>query len=182
MLKKAERVEIGGKAVFLEQMKTIYTLIILLITSLMATAQKEVKPAYQRFPTIPPLSLNAPNGKLLSKGDLKKNAPVLIMYFSPECDHCQQQTREMTARMKDLEHVQIVMASYQPLESLEAFSKTYNLGKFSNILLGRDSQFLLPPFYNIGSLPFLALYDKKGNFISIHEGNVSVDKLIAALK
>lgn len=171
------------KKVFLkENMKALYVTLLAIFIGIQAFAQRNTAPAFERFPTIPPLSLNAPGGKLLSKGDIKKNTPVIIMYFSPECDHCQQQTRELTARMKELEPVQIVMASFQPLESIEAFSKTYNLSRFSNILIGRDSQFLLPPFYNIGSLPYLALYDKKGKLIKVHEGNMSVDKLIAALK
>lgn len=150
--------------------------------AMQAVAQSDITPAYKRFPTLPPMSITTAGGKLIAKGDIKKNTPVIIMYFSPQCDHCQQQTREMTGRMKDLDPVQIVMASYQPIEEITAFSKTYNLDKYPNIIIGRDAQFLLPPFYNIGSLPFLALYDKKGNLISVHEGNLSVDKLIAAIK
>jgi len=49
-------------------------------------------------------------------------------------------------------------------------------------VLGRDTKFLLPPFYKIGNLPYLALYDKKGNFITSYEGNVKVDAMLKAFK
>jgi hypothetical protein len=46
--------------------------------------------------------------------------------------------------------------------------------------LGRDTKFFLPPFFKIQNLPFQALYDKSGKLITTFEGNVKIDKLLAA--
>ena len=104
------------------------------------------------------------------------------MYFSPECHHCQRQMEDMLARMDDLKKVQIVLATYRPMEELIAFANKYQLQKHPNIQAGRDTKYFIQPFYRIKNLPYLALYDKKGKLITTFEGNVSVDRLIEELK
>jgi len=47
-------------------------------------------------------------------------------------------------------------------------------------MLGRDEKFTLPPFYKIKNLPYLALYDKKGNLITTFEGTQKVDTILQA--
>jgi hypothetical protein len=50
------------------------------------------------------------------------------------------------------------------------------------MLIGRDEKFVLPPFYKIRSLPYLALYDKKGKLITTFEGTQKADTILNAFK
>jgi thioredoxin-related protein len=102
------------------------------------------------------------------------------MFFSPECTHCQHQTEDMLAAIDSLKDIQIVMATYQPFEEMVAFNQKYGIEKYSNIKLGRDTKYFLPPYYRMKSLPFLALYDNKGNYITSFEGNQKVSRLLEA--
>lgn len=148
----------------------------------MAMAQSPLnEPPYKRFPTVPPLQLLMKDSSTLTKDQVKKNQ-LIIMYFSPTCDHCQHQMEDMIASMDKLSHTQIIMATYQPFEEIDEFVKRYELSKYPNIRIGRDSKYLLPPFYNIRSLPYLALYNKKGDLLTTFEGNVKVAKLLQAFK
>jgi len=56
----------------------------------------------------------------------------------------------------------------------------HNIAGYTNIKMGRDTKFFLPPFFKIKSLPFQALYDKKGELITTFEGNVEVTKVLKA--
>lgn len=102
------------------------------------------------------------------------------MFFSPSCEHCQHQTKDMIAGMDSLKDVQIVMATYQPFEEMTTFYKDYQLSKYHNIKMGRDTKWFLPAFFRMKSLPYLALYDKNGNLITTFEGNHTVAKLVSA--
>lgn len=137
-------------------------------------------PAYKRFPTLPPIQLLLTDSTTLTKGQLKKQ-PTIIMFFSPTCDHCQHQMDDMLSRSKELDHVQFVLATFQPFEEMVEFYNNYKLDKHPNIKVGRDIKYTLPPFYNIRNLPYLALYNKKGELITTFEGNVKVEKLLKAL-
>jgi len=162
-------------------MKKWLLAIIPVLFALFVEAQQDTAYPYKRFPTVPPISLLQADSSLLTKDKLKK-APVLLMYFSPSCDHCQHQVSEMLARMDDFKQVQFVLATYQPFEEMTAFIKEYKLEEHNNIKVGRDTKFTLPPFFHIQSLPFLALYDKKGSLITTFQGNVRIDTLLKAFQ
>jgi thioredoxin-related protein len=131
--------------------------------------------------SLPNIELLRPDSTLLTKANLKKQA-TLIMYFSPDCDHCIQQMDEMSKRLNDLKQYQIILATYQPMDMLVAFIGKYKLADYANIRAGRDTKFTLPGFYAMKTLPYFALYDKQGDLITTFEGNVKVDKLIKAFE
>ena len=146
------------------------------------SGQTDSEPAYKRFPTIPPLSLLKTDSTVLTKDSLKKDQQTIIMYFSPSCEHCQHQMEDMIEHKDELKNFQIVMATYSLMNELNDFINKYNLPAYPNILTGRDTKYLLQPFYKIGGLPFQALYDSSGNLITTFEGNVKIDVLLNAFK
>jgi thioredoxin-related protein len=136
---------------------------------------------YLRFPTIPPFHLlKLDSSTYLTKDDIKKHHRTLVMFFSPDCDHCKHQTEAILSMSKEFRDVEIVMATYQPFEELKDFNTHYRMFEHSNFYLGRDEKFFLAPFYKIRNLPYLALYDKKGDLITTFEGNQKAETLLTA--
>ncbi len=154
---------------------------ILIALPFFAFAQPEGDAPYKKVKGWPPLVLKTVDEKDFTSKDLK-NQNTIIMFFSPSCHHCKDQMDDMLKRQKDLSSYQVILATYQPEQEMKDFHKYYQLNRHSNYVLGRDTKFLLPPFYKIGNLPYLALYDKKGNFITSYEGNVKVDAMLKAFK
>jgi len=174
-------------------MKTVYLAILALALGHVASAQKlpnqpatdsaNANAPYMRFPTIPPLHLlKLDSASYLTKDDLKKNRKTIIMFFSPDCEHCKHQTENILADFKDFKDIEIVMATYQPFSEMKDFNTHYRIFDHANILMGRDEKFALPPFYRIRNLPYLALYDKKGNLITTFEGAQKADTILDAFK
>jgi thioredoxin-related protein len=146
------------------------------------TPVKEDTALYLRFPVVPPFTLyKVPDSSKFAKADLAKKKTLLII-FSPECDHCQQETRNLVAAIDKFKKIQIVMASWLPYNEIQKFYTDYNIASCPNITMGWDKTFFLPPFYKLKNLPFMALYDKKGNLVSVFEGSVSLDKVAEAFR
>jgi len=146
-----------------------------------ATDQANAEPPFKRFPTLPPFRLlKLDSSTYLTKEDVKKNHRTIIMYFSPDCDHCKHQTESILADFKKFKDIEIIMATYQPFEELKEFNEHYRMAEHPNIKMGRDEKFFLPPFYKIRNLPYLALYDKKGNLVTTFEGTQKIDTILAA--
>ena len=154
----------------------------LLVYGQLAAQTSPSQPAYLRFPTLPPFTLMAIDSSSITRDNLKINRNTLLMYFSPTCDHCQVQTDSMVAEMSKLKDVQILMVAYSPLSEMKTFYEDRALAKYQNILMGYDSKYFFPPFYKMSSLPFMALYDKKGKFITSFHGNTSVNKIVEAFE
>jgi len=166
-------------------MKKFLPVLLLLISCNFLFAQQvpsvDTSAPYLRFPTIPPFNLlKVDSATYLTKDDIKKHHLTMLIFFSPECEHCKHQTRDILEAIDKFKDIEIVMATYQPFNEMKEFYKNFRIADHPNIKMGRDEKFVLPPFYKMTSLPFLALYDKKGNLITTFSGNQKVDTLLNA--
>jgi thioredoxin-related protein len=153
-------------------MKKILCAVFVLMIAGNVLAQKDSVPAppFKRFPSVPPLNLlKIDSVSVLNKTNLKKNMPVLIMLFNPTCDHCQHET-------------EAILKNINPFGLMKEFYTNYNLAKFKNISVGQDFQYTLPSFYMVHSLPYLAMYDKRGKLLTTFEGTMKIEDLIQVFK
>jgi thiol-disulfide isomerase/thioredoxin len=162
-------------------MKTLLLILSLIMGSL-AFSQSDKKP-YQRFPGLPPLKiLMSDSATFYTKEAIPPNLPVLIMLFSPDCSHCQHETEEMMANREATKGLQIIMVTLDPLYKMNKFIADYKLNEMPNIMVGKDIYFTLPSFYDIKNLPYLALYNSKGEVFQTFEGTVSFSKVLDEFK
>jgi thiol-disulfide isomerase/thioredoxin len=161
-------------------------LIFLLIYSLFSSsliAQNKEQPPYLKKPVLPEFRiLQKDSLTWTTQKSLKPGKPVMIMLFSPDCEHCQQQMKIIQANKKQLAELQIVMATYQPMEKMQRFYKDYKIAEFPNIYMGRDMFYFFGPFYMAKSIPFLAIYDKEHKLARVYEGGAKIDKILEAIK
>lgn len=162
--------------------KKLVCVMIFCVSILTVMGQAENEPAYKRYPTLPPFSLLTTDSTILTKDNLAKDKPTMIMYFNPGCDHCQHQVEDMMAHKEDLKQLQIVMATYAPMNELADFIAKYKLAELPNLKAGRDTKYMLQPFFKISGLPYQALYSADSKLITTYEGNVKVDTLLTAFK
>ncbi|MEI6947242.1 thioredoxin fold domain-containing protein [Paraflavisolibacter sp. H34] len=136
-------------------------------------------PPYKRFPTLPPLQLYLGDSTTkYTKASIPGNKPVLIMLFSPDCSHCQHTAEEMLQYKEEIKNIHIVMATLHPIWMMNEFVQKYRLTELPNVVVGKDVHFILPPFYNVKSLPYLAFYNRKGALLMGHEGSMPLQKAL----
>lgn len=138
---------------------------------------------YKRFPAVPPFKLLLTDSSTyFSKENLATKKAILIMLFSPDCDHCKHETEEIIKNIDAFKKVQIVMSTTLSFDKMIDYYNHYDLKRFNNIIVGKDTGYFLPVFYDIRNLPFLAFYNKKKELISVFEGALPIDKVIEELK
>lgn len=138
-----------------------------------------IQPPYKRFPTYPPLKITLHDGTTYTKENLPKKKAVMLMLFNPSCDHCQHETETMAQNMDKFKDIQVVMVTTAPVAELLAFREKYQLGQYPNIVMGRDNDYFLFSFFTIHNFPFHAFYNKKKELISVFEGSMTLDKVLA---
>ena len=135
-------------------------------------------PPYKKFPSLPPLQLIlADSATKYTKADLPKKKPVLIMLFSPDCDHCQHEAESFAANAEALKNIHVLMITTYPIYRMAAFAEKYGVNRMKNVVVAKDPYYQMIPFYDVRNFPFLALYDKKGNLLQAMEGSVSIEKI-----
>jgi thiol-disulfide isomerase/thioredoxin len=150
----------------------------LLISFSVAGQNDSIQPPYKRFPTPPPFRLLLTDSSTyFTKANLDKKKPLFLYVFSPDCDHCKLTTEDLIKNIDKFKKVQIVMATWLGFGQMKKFYEDFQLSRFENLTVGRDVNFIIPPFYNIRNLPYMAFYDKKGQLISVFEGGLGIDKV-----
>ena len=146
----------------------------------------------QDFDTIPPYqkdSLHIPEFTVLKTDSsytndkiIPKDKPVVIIYFSPSCGHCQLTADEFSKKMQDMKDIYFVWVSYYPLPEIKEFAKNFNLQQFNNITIGRDEGYTIPSYYRVKFTPFMAIYNKEHHLIKTYQQGTDADTLIKLLK
>lgn len=159
--------------------------IVTLVTFLMvssAFSQEKTLPVYKQFPQVPPFDIVlVPDSTRFKKADLKKKKPVIVVVFSPDCDHCKHATKDLLAQTKLLKEVQVVMASNLPFNYIKQFHKDFDIAIYPGIKMGWDDKYFLSTYYEVRSYPAVFVYDKKGQLVQEFAGSVSFEKIAAAL-
>lgn len=152
-----------------------------------AQVDSNYKPPQQPKPNIekiPDFSIKTVDGKTVTQVDIKRNKPVMFMYFSPDCSHCHDFMKLLQPKLKELADYQIFMITWTSQETLDPFYKEYKLAKYKNIIVGTEgtSKMLIQAYYQIKETPFVALYDKHGKFIKEYPKAPKVDDLLSVAK
>ncbi len=134
-------------------------------------SQTDTIPGYKKSPYIPSFNIQLADSSWYAKSNLQQK-PTLIMYFNPDCGHCQLETEDIISKINKLKGLQIVMITSREVPEVKQFIDHYLLQKFPNVIVGSDTKRFVSHFYDVKFTPFSALYDKNGNLVKIYESGI----------
>jgi thioredoxin-related protein len=115
---------------------------------------------------LPPFAMMQANGKVFKAEDLPMGKPIIIIYFSPDCDHCNKLMKDFIKRQANFKKASIAMVTYLPVDDVRKFVEKYNVSKYPNIHVGSEGNtFFLKNYYQLTQMPFIALYTKNGDLV-----------------
>lgn len=161
-------------------MKKIVLIVSILIagSAVIAQSKKDTDTApFLKVPYTPPFKILLTDSTWFSKEDLPKKTPIIVMYFSPDCSHCQMEVKDIVDSMQYFENAFFVFASYKKMPEIVEFSEKYQLSTFKNIKVGRDTAYFLPTFYRVKFTPFIGVYDEEGNLLNTFPKGASIEEL-----
>ena len=104
------------------------------------------------------------------------------MFFSPDCEHCQKETKELLAYKEELKNIQILMISTSSYSMIKQFYQEYALSTMPNIKLGNDLNYALGSIYQLRTFPSMFIYDQSGKLAKAFVGNIGVPAILDAVK
>ena len=125
--------------------------------------------------------MRLPDSTAFSKDDLQHRKPLVIILFSPDCDHCKHETHQLLDSIDLFKKAQIVMVSSLDYDLVKKFYEKYNIANYPEITMGRDGAYFLGTFFKSKMYPSIFIYDKKGKFVTSFEGSVPVGRIAQEL-
>lgn len=137
-----------------------------------ATAQK-----------LPAFKMKLSNGKIFSSSEVSHSKALIIIYFAPDCEHCQILMKGLFNRINEFKNAEILMPTFESDEAVAGFVKQYQTAKYRNIKVGIEIPvFFFRTYYRLQHTPFTALFDKHQKLIVSYKDYTPLDELIKNLK
>ena len=164
-------------------MKHFFALLLLCCFNSIVHAQDyDTIPPYQKDSLIPAFSILQTDSTWFNKEALPHNEPVVIIYFNPECGHCQLTAHEFDKKKNKLKDVFFVWVTYDTsFNEIKSFARDYDLLNAKNIRVGRDPKYYVPSFFRVKFTPFMAVYGKNGKLIQAYETGTDPETIIKLL-
>jgi thiol-disulfide isomerase/thioredoxin len=161
----------------IKQMKKLIFLLFMVIVGFACT-QAQTMPT-----TIPPYKILTTKDQNLTSADLEKNKPVMIIYFAPDCPHCQKLIKDMKPSMGKFKNIQVIMITFSDIRMVKTFENDYGLKAYPNFILGTEGYtYTVQRFYQLKHTPFVAIYDKNGKLVQAFEKQPEASDLLTAIK
>jgi hypothetical protein len=117
---------------------------------------------------LPPFAIMQANGKIFRAYELPVRKPMVIIYFSPECDHCHILMKDFLKNEATFRRASVVMITHLAVGKVAQFVQRYALNKYPNVFVGTEGTWLfVKNYYKIIEMPFIALHDSNGSLVKI---------------
>ena len=145
-----------------------------------STEQKTDTLPYLKYPTLPAFNIMLTDSStIVNTFNIPEGKPTLIMFFDPECKHCQAVTKMFLNKMDSLKDVRFYMiTSVHDMNKIREFYNENHLADYKNIeVVGRDYEFFFVTYYAIKYVPDMVLYDGHKKLVKFFEGHVTTSEL-----
>lgn len=163
-------------------MKKLVFLVIAIIAGFSCTQAQQNAPL-NLPPTIAPYKITTTKDQVATSAELPKNTPVMLIYFSPDCPHCQKLIRDMKPDMDKFKNFKVVMVTFTDIRMVKTFENDYGLNKYPNFILGTEGYtYAVQRYYRLQHTPFVAIYGKDGKLVKAFDKQPEVSDILAAIK
>lgn len=135
----------------------------------------KIKATTQQLPSI---QLRKTDGTILNTDSFNSSKELLVLnYFNPDCDHCQNMVQELFREQQLIENVNWLMITSATVEKTKRFADSMQIVKLQNVTVLIDTASVFAKIFGIVSIPSFYVY-KKGELLRKHSGECSVRYLV----
>jgi len=136
----------------------------------------------EQIQTLPPFAFkNIMDGKDFTEAQLDNEKPVLITYFHPECEYCQEQESLINQQLDSFSNYLLLMVSYADSAAIKMFSEKYELSGHQNIIFLQDNKDMFKDIFGKSAVPTSFIYNKNRKLVKQIKGEAKIGELLKYL-
>lgn len=142
----------------------------------------EKKEVEIRIQTLPDVTFTSVFGDSISLKDFDSTRSLILIYFHPECEHCQYEAKEIGLRADEFNDCQLVMITPDDsLVRIEKFCEQYHLQEVDNLEVLLDQKGKFEQTFGNAILPSVYIYDKDQKLKKQFLGETKPEAIIAEI-
>lgn len=135
---------------------------------------KQAEKTIQELPVFSFYTLNKKRFKYINI--TKKN--TLIIYFHPECEHCQYEAKQLVLNKEKFKQTQILMISPADLTDIQLFNTSYGLNKVEILKMLWDKERKFENHFGKSTFPTILIYNQENKLQKKYKGEVKIESIL----
>lgn len=171
--------------------KILLLFIVFGILATNAIAQEKIDSAvyksnqlHKKNQTLPDFNITRLDRTLFNTRDIPKGRKLMVIIFSPDCEHCKNFTKRILTGIDSLKSIDFYFVTpVHDTNALRRYYTDFNMGGYKNIkIVGRDAEFFLTDFYMAKHFPWPMLYDEHKKLIKIFDSETYTGDIYKYIK
>lgn len=167
-------------------LKYLIVIILLVVAAWLLTRTYQLyqskKEATGRVQSLTHVYFESLTGGQICVDEFDAQKPTVIIYFHPECEHCQYEASEIGKQAEQFEKANMILITPDDsTKRIEAFATKYHLWEVDNltILLDRNMQFKNQ--FGTSIFPSVFIYGSDKKLLKIYKGEIKIDAIINSI-
>ncbi len=147
-----------------------------------ANKYKDKKEAEVRVQTLPDVVFTSLSGDSINLLAFNPDQSLILIYFHPECEHCQYEAQEIGQDASAFTNCQLLMiTSDDSIPRVEDFCNKYHLWEMENFEILLDNQNHFKEVFGKAVIPSVYVYDKERKLKKQFLGETKPEAIIAEI-
>ncbi|MBO0949529.1 peroxiredoxin family protein [Fibrella forsythiae] len=143
------------------------------------TKLERKKAIAKRTQTLPSCTVQGISGDTFTLTSAGK--PTVLIYFEPDCEHCQREARELRNEYAALAEANLVLLSAAPVPALKTFVQTYQLASVPGLRMAHIDRQVAHDTFGFVSVPDVLIYHADGTLSHRFKGETSITAIAKRL-
>lgn len=130
---------------------------------------------------LPPYQFYNLDGSL-HKNSGKTGVNTCIIYFDPECDHCEFETKEILSHISSFQGTAFVMVSANTQSKIIDFVQKFKLKNYAQFTVLQDKENAFSRWFQLSQIPSIFVYDKNEILKRKFLGETRFEAIVKSLK
>lgn len=140
------------------------------------------KESEERIQTLQHACFESLNGGQICVDEFDNRKPTVIIYFHPECEHCQYEASEIMRNSRQFEATNLIMITPDDsIKRLEDFASKYHLWEVDNLAILIDRKREFKKRFGSAVLPSVFIYGTDRKLVKTYKGETKIEAIINSL-
>ncbi len=121
-------------------------------------------------------------GQAFELNDMAAGQPTLVIYFNPDCEHCQYEARAIRDSLHRFEQTNVLLISDEPSARLQEFGAEYDLLGYPNVHILHDANGDFRRLFGTSSVPSIFIYNRERELVKHFKGETKIEAILKYLQ
>lgn len=132
---------------------------------------------------LPDFSFPEISGTALTNLELKEWAPVIVFYFDPGCEHCQEQATMLNEQIEKFSGTNLLFVAFAEPADVKTYRDTYFPGgQKKNMFFCTDPTYKFDKTFGYSQAPTIHIYNKSWKKVKVFRNEIAVEEILKLIQ